>query len=222
MLLSPDLFALALLYDAIIFIPFFLIASLLLMKFIDLISRRLGTFIRYLAFPGVVLHEVCHDIICRIIGIPILEHRIIIGKKEEAAGGVIVDTGKIQTFTSGFFVAFAPFFILALALYLLITFWQIIPIHQGLALYFAFCFFIGLSPSKADIQLILSVAKNRPGQTLLELGLLSIPIITGVLYLHYCSVTFTPFSFPIFGGAILGGGLIACLLWQILKPNRNS
>ena len=58
MQITPDLFVLGLLFEALICIPIFLIASLFIMKLIDLISSKLGTFIRYLAFPGVVLHEV--------------------------------------------------------------------------------------------------------------------------------------------------------------------
>jgi hypothetical protein len=220
MALTPDLYVLALFFDAMIYIFLFLIASLILMKFIDFVSQRMGTFIRYLAFPGVVLHEVCHDIFCRLTGIPILEHRIFIGKQEGVSGGVIVDTSEIQTFTSSLLVAFAPLIILGLALYLLIIFWQVLPIHQSLALYFAFCFFIGLSPSKADVKLVISVAKNRPGQTFLEMGLHTVPLITGSFYLAYCWIGNMTFSFWIFGGVILSGILIALLLWHRLKPRR--
>ncbi len=222
MQITPDLFALGLLFEALICIPIFLIASLFIMKLIDLISSKLGTFIRYLAFPGVVLHEVCHSLLCRITGVPIVEHRLFLGKQEGIARGVIVDAKKIQNFTSGFLVAFAPLLILALGLYLLIAFWQVLPMHQGLALYFAFCFFIGLSPSKADVQLVVSVAKDRPSQTLLELGLLSFPLATGFAYLVYSALIETPFSFLIFSGAILGGGVVSLLLWQGLNPHRNS
>lgn len=222
MQINPDLFALGLLFEAMIYIPIFLLASLFIMKFIDLISSKLSTFIRYLAFPGVVLHEVCHYLLCRLTGVPIVEHRIFLGKQEGVVGGVIVDAGKIQTFTSGFLVAFAPLIILAVALYLFIAFWQFLPMHRVLALYFAFCFFIGLSPSKADVQLVVSVARDRPSQTLLELGLLSFPLITGIAYLVYSALTKTTFSFLIFSGAILGGGLLALLLWQVLNPHRNS
>lgn len=217
MSLTPDLQALAFFFDAIIYILLFLISSIVLMKFIDLISHRLGTFIRYLAFPGVVLHEVCHDIFCRLTGIHIIEHRIFLGKQEGVAGGVIVNEDKIQTFTSSLLVAFAPLLVLGLALFLLITFWQMLPIHQVLGLYFAFCFFIGLSPSRADVKLVMSVAKNRPRQTFLELGLLSIPLITGYFYLTYCWISNSSFSFWIFGCVILCGIIIAFLLWYGFK-----
>ena len=222
MLQTPDLYALGILFELVILIPLFLIASLCVMKIIDLVSRRLGTFIRYLAFPGVVLHEVCHDVFCRLTGIPILEHRIFLGKQDGVAGGVIVDAGKIRTFTSSFLVAFAPLILLAIGLYLLFAFWQVLPMHQGLALYFAFCFFIGLAPSRADIQLVVSVARNRPRQTFLEIGLLTLPLIAGFLYLTYCDLNALAFSFWIFSGAILGGCFLALLLWQVIKPHRNS
>lgn len=221
MQLTPDLFVLGLLVEAIIYIPLFLVASLFIMKLIDLLSRRVGTFIRYLAFPGVVLHEVCHDLFCRVTGIPIIEHRIFLGKHEGVAGGVIMDATKIRTFTSSFLVAFAPFFILAFALYLLIVFWQILPMHQGLALYFAFCFFIGLSPSRTDVQLIVSVAQEHPGQTILEIGLLTIPVIAAIGYLRFCSVASLPFSFGVFIGIILVGAIFTLLLWQLLNPHRK-
>jgi hypothetical protein len=221
MQLTPDLFVLGLLVEAIIYIPLFLVASLFIMKLIDLLSRRVGTIIRYLAFPGVVLHEVCHDLFCRVTGIPIIEHRIFLGKHEGVAGGVIMDATKIRTFTSSFLVAFAPFFILAFALYLLVVFWQILPMHQGLALYFAFCFFIGLSPSRADVRLIVSVAQKRPSQTVLEIGLLTIPVIAAIGYLRFCSVASLQFSFGIFIGIILVGAIFALLLWQLLSPHRK-
>ncbi len=221
MQLTSDLFVLGLLVEAIIYIPLFLIASLFIMKLINLLSRRVGTIIRYLAFPGVVLHEVCHDLFCRVTGIPIIEHRIFLGKHEGVAGGVIMDATKIRTFTSSFLVAFAPFFILAFALYLLVAFWQLLPMHHGLALYLAFCFFIGLSPSRADVQLIVSVAQERPGQTLLEIGLLTIPVIAAIGYLRFCSAASLPFSFGVFIGLILVGAIFALLLWQLLSPHRK-
>ncbi|MFX1508725.1 MAG: hypothetical protein ACFFBR_00325 [Promethearchaeota archaeon] len=217
-----DLFVLAMLFEAMVYIPLFLTASLALMKFIDILSCRLGTLIRYLAFPGIVLHEICHDLLCRLTGIPILEHRIFLGKHEGVVGGVIVDVDKIQTFTSSILVAFAPFFILAFGLYLLISSWHVLPMHQGLVIYFAFCFFIGLSPSKADVQLVISVAKNRPSQTFLELLLLSLPLIAGCLYLIYNSLTGATFSIILLGALIIGSSVLALILWQLLKPHRNS
>lgn len=219
---SPDIYALGLIFKAMVVIPFFLLASLFLMKFIDIISRRLGSLIRYLAFPGVVLHEVCHDLFCRVTGVPILEHRLFIRTQNGGPGGVIIDAGKIRSFTSGFLVGFAPLMILALALYLLITFWAILPMQEGLKYYFGFCFFIGLSPCRADVSLVLSVARERPGQTLLELGLLFIPLLTGFAYLRLCSIGFTTFSIWLFVGAILGGALLAILTWRLVKRHRNS
>jgi hypothetical protein len=212
----------ALLIDALVYIPLFLIASLALMKIIDVLSSRLGTLIRYLAFPGIVLHEICHDILCRLTGIPILEHRIFLGKDEDFARGVIVDVDKIRTFTSSFLVAFAPFIILAVSLYLLIVFWQVLPMHQALAIYFAFCFFIGLSPSKADVKLVVTVAKNRPSQTFLELILLSLPLVASYLYLIYISLTDATFSIIHLSGSIIGACILALVLWHFFKPNRKS
>ncbi len=216
-----DLFVLAMLLDAMIYIPLFLIASLVLMKLIDVLSRRLGTLIRYLALPGIVLHEICHDLFCRLTGIPVLEHRIFLGNHEGVAGGVIVDVDKIRTFTSSILVAFAPLIILAFGLYLLLSSWLVLPMHQGLVFYFAFCFFIGLSPSKADVQLVISVAKNRPSQTFLELILLSLPLIAGCLYLVIVSLTEATFSIILLGGTIIGSSVLALIFWQLLKPYRN-
>ncbi|MFX1564810.1 MAG: hypothetical protein ACFFCH_02345 [Promethearchaeota archaeon] len=216
-----DLFVLAMLLDAMIYIPLFLIASLVLMKLIDVLSRRLGTLIRYLALPGIVLHEICHDLFCRLTGIPVLEHRIFLRNHEGVAGGVIVDVAKIRTFTSSILVAFAPLIILAFGLYLLLSSWLVLPMHQGLVFYFAFCFFIGLSPSKADVQLVISVAKNRPSQTFLELILLSLPLIASCLYLVIVSLTEATFSIILLGGTIIGSSVLALIFWQLLKPYRN-
>ena len=219
---TPDLYALGLFLEIMFCIPLFLIASLLLVTFIDFVSHRLGTLLRYLAFPGVVLHEICHDILCRITGIPILKHRIFIGNRNGVVGGVVVEASKIRTFTTSVLIGFAPLIILALALYLLIAFWVIIPMHEILKYYFAFCFFIGLAPSKADIKLVTSVAKERPNQTILELGLLSIPLLTGLIYLFFRPLWALPFSIWLFSGAVLAGALLALLFWQVFKPHRNS
>lgn len=222
MQLTPDLYALNLLLEAMFCVPLFLIASLFLMTFIDFISHRLGTLLRYLAFPGVVLHEICHDVFCRITGIPILEHRIFIGNRNGVTGGVVVEASKIRTFTTSVLIGFAPLMILALALYILIAFWVIIPMHEILKYYFAYCFFIGLAPSKADIKLVTSVAKERPNQTLLELGLLSLPLFTGFTYLILRPLSAFPFSIWLFIGAVLVGALLALLCWHVFKPHRNS
>ncbi len=217
-----DLFALGLLFEMTITIPIFLFVSLIFMKLIDLISNRLGTILRYLAFPGIVLHEVCHDLFCRLTGVPIIEHRIFIGKQDNISGGVVIDTQKIRSFTTSFLIGFAPLIILAIGLYLLFAFWPLLPMQDVLKYYFAFCFFIGLSPSKGDVQLVTTIAKRRPKQTLQEICFLSFPLLAGFTYLMLCSLWSLNFSIWILIGLMIGNGLFALAAWYLIKIHRNS
>lgn len=212
-----DLFTLGLLFEMMISIPIYLFTSLIFMKLIDLISNRLGKILRYLAFPGIVLHEVCHDLFCRLTGVPIIEHRIFIGKQDNISGGVVIDQQKVRSFTTGFLIGFAPLIILAIGLYLLFVFWSFLPMQEVLKYYFAFCFFIGLSPSKSDVRLVTTIAKRRPKQTLQEMCFLSFPLLAGFIYLMLCSTWSLIFSIWVFIGLIAGNGLVALATWYLIK-----
>ncbi|MFX0169905.1 MAG: hypothetical protein ACFE89_11195 [Candidatus Hodarchaeota archaeon] len=222
MQVTPDIYALGFILKAFIAIPLFLCVSLIFLKIIDLVSSRLHTLVRYLAFPGVVLHEVCHDLLCRITGIPVLEHRIFIKTHKGVCNGLVMDTQHIRTFTTGFLVGFAPLIILALSLYFFITFWTQLPMHEILKCYFVFCFFIGLAPSKTDLQIVSSIVKDHPRQTLLELSLISLPFFATIGYLFIRSLWLLPFSLLVFSGVFLVGVLVSFLLWRLLKQYRNS
>jgi hypothetical protein len=218
-LITFDVQVLMLLLEIIICMPIFLVASYLLLKLVNLISSRLALLLCYLAFPGVVLHEVCHDIMCRATGIPVLGHHIII--RRGVRGGVELETSRIQSFTNGLLICLAPLFILSLALYFLIAFWAIAPMHEILKLYFAYCFFIGLSPSKADLNVLSSIARRMPGQTLMELGLIFLPLLFVFGYLLFCTIASSPFSLWLFVVTFAMGSLVAYLLWREYQPHRN-
>ena len=216
-----DAQVLLLLLQAFIWIPMVLVASLLFLTLVDLISFRLGTILRYLAFPGVVLHEVCHDLMCRAMGIRVLEHHISLSRRRGVNGGVVVDASQIPSFVHGFLVSLAPLLLLSLILYLLIVFWVFAPMDGVLKIYFAYCLFIGLPPSRADLHLLSSVARRTPRQTVSEVGLVSIPLLMVGGYIWLCVAMQVYFSIWIFVVCLAGGGLLAYSLWRPQRRHRN-
>lgn len=219
-MITYDMQVLFLLLEIIFCMPFFLIVSYLFFKLVNLISSRLAKILCYLAFPGVVLHEVCHDLMCRVTGTPVLGHHMII-RGRGVGGSVSIDTSEIQSFTYGLLICFAPLFLLSLALYLLIAFWAIAPMNEILKLYFAYCFFVGLSPSKADLSILSGIARRMPGQTLLELGLILLPVLFVFGYILVCNIFGSPFSLWLFVVAFAIGSIASYLLWQEFRPHRN-
>jgi len=222
MQVSADIQTFRLILGALAAIPILVALSLFLTKIIELISRRLGRFVRYLAFPGVVLHELCHELFCRITGIPVLEHRLQFLDKKSGIEGILIDTRHIRNFTTSLLVSFAPALILALALYSSLLFWSLLPMHELLKYYFIFCFFIGLAPSKTDWLIVSSVAKTRPRQSFIELSLLSLPVFTAFGYLFLRSIWGHPFSIISFSLAVFAGVLVSLLSWRNFLSHRNS
>ena len=216
MVVTPDVMVLLLLLEAAVCMPIFLAASLLLLALVDFISPRLGRLLRYLAFPGVVLHEICHDLMCRAAGIPVRGHGIVVNRGVE--GFVKVDVEEIHSFAGALLAGLAPLFLLSLALYLLIAFWPVLPIHFPLKLYLAYSFFVGLPPSAADLQLPLQVARRMPSQALVEFGLLATPLAAAACYLWLCSVMSYPFSIWLLVASLAGGAAASYLVWGWVKP----
>ena len=221
MQISVDIQALGLTLAALVAIPIFVGFSLLLTKIIELISSRLARFVRYLAFPGLVLHELCHELLCRITKVPVLEHRLRFLNNKGGVEGILIDARHIRTFTTSFLVGLAPVIILALALYTSLLFWSMLPMHELIKYYFIFCFFIGLAPNKTDWLLVSSVVKAHPRQAFVEFILLFLPIITAVCYLLLCSIWNLSFSIISFSLAFFIGSLVSLLTWRYYKSHRN-
>jgi hypothetical protein len=222
MQVSADIQVLGLIFEAVVAILVFVGLSLLFMKIIELISSRFGRVIRYLAFPGVVLHELCHELLCRITGVPVLEHRLRVLKNKSGIEGILIDTRQIRNFTTGLVVGFAPVIILALALFMSLLFWSLLPMHELLKCYLSFCFFIGLAPNKTDWLIVSSVAKAHPRQAFVELSLLSFPVFVAFGYLFLRSIWGHPFSIVSFSLAFLTGILVSLLSWRYFISRRNS
>ena len=222
MQVSVDIQALGLILEALVAIPIFVGSSLLLMKIIELISSRLARFVRYLALPGLVLHELCHEFLCRLTKVPILEHRLRFLNDKGGVEGILIDTRHIRTFTTSFLVGLSPVIILALALYMSLLFWSMLPMHELIKYYFIFCFFIGLAPTKTDWLIVSSAVKAHPRQTIVELNLLSLPVITAFGYLLLRSIWSLPFSIISFSLALFIGGFVSLLTWRYYKFHRNS
>jgi len=213
---TPDMVVLLILLEAAVCMPIFLVASLLLLTLVNMVSPRLGRLLCYLAFPGVILHEICHDLVCRATGIPVRGHGIII--KRGVMGFVEVDVEAIHSFNGALMASLAPLFLLSLSLYTLIAFWDVLPIHLPLKIYLAYSFFVGLPPSPADLRLPLSVARRMPGQAAAEIGLLTIPFAAAALYLWLCTVLAWPFSIWLLIASLAGGAAASYLAWGWVKP----
>lgn len=220
-MVSLDVQILLLLIETGLIMPLFLIASILIVAIVNIISRRLGLILHYLAFPGVVLHKLCQAILYRITRIPVNDPPDKFSQVRNGCDESTINCSTIHSFTGGLIVSLAPLYLLSLALYSLLVFWTIVPMHELLKWYFAFCFFIGLPPSRTDYHLVVSPARQRPSQALLGLGLLCFPFLSAGGYLVLCSLFAIPFSLFFFGMSLVGGTLLAYLLWRKTYPYQN-
>ncbi len=207
--------------DALVCIPFFLIASLGLKAIIRRVNKDAARLLEYIGFPGVVLHELCHSLMCRLFGIPVTEHRIKV-TNIGVSGSVEVEGKAVHTFTAGFLVCFAPLYLLSLALLLLLVWWPFLAIHWALKLYLAYSFFIGLRVSGDDVRFLAKVAGKKPRQTLLEIGLILLPVILAVLYIIGAPLLGFGFSIWFFAISLVGGTLISGAIWSNQQPRQRE
>ncbi len=219
--MTLDVFILFCLVDALVCIPFFLIASLGFKAIIRRVNKNAARLLEYLGFPGVVLHELCHSLMCRFFEIPVGEHRIEVNH-HRVTGSVEVELKNVHTFTAGFLVCFAPLYLLSLALMLLLVWWPFLPFHWALKLYLAYSFFIGLQVSNKDVRFLAKVAGKKPRQTLLETGLILLPVALAFLYIMGAPLLGFGFSIWFFAIFLVGGTLLSAAIWSHRQPQHRD
>lgn len=118
----------------------------------------------YATFPGVIMHEIAHRLMCDFLGIPVYEVRYFIAGPAESG---YVTHEHIHNVTHAFFTSFAPLFINSL-LCMLFTFpFYIAKAVDATMPHHYFLFWIGISmgvnalPSYHDVSLFLRVAKKK-------------------------------------------------------------
>ncbi|MFX1476196.1 MAG: M50 family metallopeptidase [Promethearchaeota archaeon] len=219
--MTLDAVILLCLVDALVCIPFFLIASLGLKAIAQRVNKNAAKLLEYLGFPGVVLHELCHSLMCRLFGIPVGEHRIEVNHLG-VTGSVEAEPEQVHTFTAGFLVCFAPLYLLSLTLLLLLVWWPLLPIHWALKLYLAYSFFIGLRVSGDDVRFLADVARRMPQQALLEIGLILLPVALVIIYIMVAPLMGFGFSIWIFAISLVGGTILSSIIWSYKQPRQRD
>ena len=184
-------------------------------------NKDAAKLLEYIGFPGVVLHELCHSLMCRLFGIHVIERKI----KVDHIGFIEsfeVEGKDVQTFTSGFLVCFAPLYLLSLVLLLLLVWWPLLAIHWALKLYLAYSFFIGLRVSGEDAKFLIKVAGRNPRQTFQEIGLILLPVALAILYILGAPFLGFGFSIWFFTMTLVGGILISGAIWIHQQPRRRD
>ncbi len=219
--MTLDTFILLCLVDTLLCMPFFLIASLGFKVIIRRVNKNAATLLEYLGFPGVVLHELCHSLMCRFFGIPVGDHRIEF-KNQRVTGSVGVDVKHFHTFTAGFLICFAPLYLLSLTLLLLLVWWPFLSFHWALKLYLAYSFFIGLQVSGTDVRFLAKVVGRMPKQTLLEIGLILLPVVLAIIYILGAPLSGFGFSIWFFTISLVGGIILSGVIWSYRQPRQRN
>ncbi|MFX1393531.1 MAG: hypothetical protein ACFFAH_08145 [Promethearchaeota archaeon] len=149
--------------------------------------KKLGPFkhvINILAFVGVVIHELSHFIMCKILGVP--TSRIRIKFLSETTGeanphGYVAFKPSKVYFMQHVFISLAPLYISTLLFFWSLTVFftpsydDFIRVFAG---FFCISLLLGAAPSSADLRLIKISFKEDPRYSLYQIGLL---FMSGIL-----------------------------------------
>ncbi|WXG45115.1 MAG: hypothetical protein WED05_00005 [Candidatus Atabeyarchaeum deiterrae] len=153
------------LVTVIVLMPVFIIASL-----ITSVIMRMGRFKPFrplfmiLVAPGIVLHEVSHYLMCKVVGINVERIRLLEVDKYWNMGGYVITEPIEDSFFKPLFIAFAPTLVNTVLACLLIAlspatapFWFIV-----LTSWLAASFVLGCRPSLRDVAIALSSIVKYP------------------------------------------------------------
>ncbi len=167
------------------FLLFSILVSYLLFKYIP---SPLNKVVRALAIVGIVIHELCHVLMCLITNTSI-EHIKLLERTEtkygsnkyEYNGRVKVNSQKRLTFLQALLISLAP---LIFSFWLFFSLWELLlTTSLNLFLFFLVIFVmvsivLAASPSAADLFCIPAAFKEDPRYSMYQIFLLILSIIT--------------------------------------------
>jgi hypothetical protein len=188
-----------------IFLAFFVTTFVMALASHGSMGAQIAVLFNYIFCLGVIAHEGAHLAMCKVFGVEVkdvcffrVERKIDKGRESLNIGGY-VDTGEINSFIAGFFIAIAPLLISGLlfaTIYYFGPFW-LGTAWEPLLIYFGFALVLGAHPSKGDIKAWWATLQKYPGRGFFEFFLLCVFGIV-VYYLTYYQI-----SVWYFGGVVL-------------------
>ena len=126
-------------------------------------------FVNILGFIGVVVHELCHFVMCMVTGVPTsgfsVKYRSERSNRASPHGSVTPKKFERMTFLQAFLVGLAPLFICTWLIFFSLGIAlnkEVDPVIRFFSGFFALSLFLTLSPSSADLNAIRSGFKRDP------------------------------------------------------------
>ncbi len=178
-----------------LFLLFSIVVSYLLFKYIP---SPLDKLVKALAIIGIIIHELCHVVMCIVTHAPIshikLLEKVETDDREKVhkfnyRGRVVVGGKKSLTFLQALLIGLAPLLISFWIFFLLLDLLFTTDLHVALFFLFVFVMIsivLAAAPSSADLLTIPSAFQEDPKHSLYQIFLLFLSIITvWVLIISY-------------------------------------
>lgn len=183
-------------------------------------GRQIVIILSYLFCVGVIVHEVAHQLMCKVFGVEVKEvqyFRVESKKHAEKVHtriGGYVATGDIGSFTTGIFLGIAPILVNGLLLALLYYYYPVWMEtgYEGILIYLGVALGLGARPSGRDLTACWRIFQKHPGR-----GILEIFFLCGFGVVLYCMALFQIDVWTIFGVVITF--IIVCIINGRLKTN---
>jgi len=192
--------------DVVWFIVIFII-SYIMWTFV--LSRDLGPFstvLKILGFVGVIVHEISHYLMCKLLNVPTESITVKYWNKgrPSPSGRVMLKEAQRISFLQGSLIALAPLFISTWLIFwsLLIAFTPSIePMFFILALAFLISLLIGAAPSFQDFKTIRYAFERDPTYSIYQicLVLLSGLIVWGIIAYYQFIIPYSFISYILIG-----------------------
>ena len=189
-------------FEELIFMGGFLLFSIMVSYFLlKYTPIPLNKLVFGLAMIGIVIHELCHFLMCVITNAPIKSVKLLQrikfygeqGKKYGYRGSVTINTDKKLTFLQAFFIGFAPLIFSFWLFFFLLDLLFTAELDAYIAIILIFIMVsivLATAPSAADIINIPKVFREDPKYSYYQIFLLSISIISVWILCILFQVTF--------------------------------
>jgi hypothetical protein len=168
----------------LVLVPAFVIMSFIFSAIIDM--KRLRSFrslFNIVVAPGIVLHEISHYLMCKLLGVKVKKVSLLEIDKESGLNGYVQVESVQNSFLIPFLIAVAPALvntILACALILLFPYFTT-TWTKLLICWLVACLVFGCRPSLPDIAFAFRSIVKYPRSFLRELGCLGIGVLFGLV-----------------------------------------
>jgi len=210
----------------LIILPLVFIVSYALWNILMRARNKIGPFrhiVNGLAFVGVIVHELSHFFLCKILGVPTDKIRVKFldeaTRRVNPHGSVSLKNDKKMSFIQDFMVTFAPLYIStwlffwSLAIVLTPSFDDFIRVLAG---FFCASLLMGAAPSHQDFITMVASFKSDPRHSIYQIFLVFLSGLSVWLITMYYNIVL-PFSFLYF---VVIGGLYIVFYYFFKGINR--